>query len=379
MKTPHFHLPALKKSTWIMLALMVGMILLNLLAWCNSAFSNWYAEFCFPHLSRVFSHLYGWIPFSVGEVWIAIAILIGVGGLISYPICMIICKGKRKGISFLFGRIYGWIVTAIFVTETCCCFLLYHATPFAQRYYQARTFTGQDLLALYSELIDTANELAPQVARDADGYFVLQDDLVETAHAAMQKLGETYPQFRGSYPLPKPIHASYLMSQMNLTGIYFPFTLESNYNRDMLDINLPNTVCHEFTHLRGTIQEDEAGFLAYLACIQSDSIDFQYSGVISALEYVQNAVWMHDITGADAASDRLSEAARHDMYTFLPDGYWEEKQETIPVIVATKTVQEATTNAMDTTLKLNGVDDGTQSYSRIVTLLLYDWNSRVRD
>ena len=244
MKTPHFHLPALKKSTWIMLALMVGMILLNLLAWCNSAFSNWYAEFCFPHLSRVFSHLYGWIPFSVGEVWIAIAILIGVGGLISYPICMIICKGKRKGIGFLFGRIYGWIVTAIFVTETCCCFLLYHATPFAQRYYQARTFTGQDLLALYSELIDTANELAPQVARDADGYFVLQDDLVETAHAAMQKIGETYPQFRGSYPLPKPIHASYLMSQMNLTGIYFPFTLESNYNRDMLDINLPNTVCH---------------------------------------------------------------------------------------------------------------------------------------
>lgn len=372
------HIPRLRlrKSTWCIFALMLLMGFFNLLAWCSTAFSDWYAETCFPQISRVFAHVFGWIPFSIGEILIGIAIFLVIAGPIAYLLCMLLCKGRRKHISYLFGRIAGWILTTIFVTETCCCFILYHATPFGTRYFQQRTYTGLDLLALYNDLIDTANTLATQVARDDNGNFILQDDLTETAHAAMQKLGETYPQFRGSYPLPKKICASYLMSQMNLTGIYFPFTLEANYNGDMLDINLPDTVCHEFVHLRGRIQEDEAGFLAYLACISSDSTDFQYSGTITALEYVQNAIVTRDITGANDAIGKLCAEAKQDMFAFLPDDYWEEKEETVPVVVATETIREASNAAMDTSLKLNGVDDGTQSYSRIVTLLLAYWDTQ---
>lgn len=63
------------------------------------------------------------------------------------------------------------------------------------------------------------------------------------------------------------------------------------------------------------------------------------------------------------------------MFAFLPENYWEEKQETVPTLVATETVQSVSDTAMDTSLKLNGVDDGKQSYSRIVTLLLAYWDS----
>lgn len=365
-----------RKSTHCMIAVILLMILLNLLAWCSTSFSDWYAETVFPQLSRIFSRFCGWIPFSVGEVLIAIALFLVVALPLAFVLCMIFARGKRWKISCGFGRAVGWILTYILVTETCNCFILYHATPFGERYFQMRDYTGQELLILYSDLVETANELAPQVQRNENGSFVLQDDLYETANAAMQKLGETYSQFQGNYPQPKEIGASYIMSQMNLAGIYFPFTLEANYNGDMLDINKPNTVCHELSHLRGRIQEDEAGFLAYLACTGSDSIDFQYSGTIAALEYVQNAVVSRDITGKDAVLDTLCDEVQQDMFVFLPEDYWETKQETVPAVVATQTVRETSSAAMDTSLKLNGVDDGKQSYSRMVTLLLAYWDSQ---
>lgn len=368
--------PSMRKSTRCMIFIILFMALLNLLAWCSTPFSNWYAETFFPYLSRFFSKLCGWIPYSVGEVLIAAALFLIIALPLSYVLCMIFIRGKRWKISCCFGRIVGWILTYILVSETCNCFILYHAMPFGERYFQMRDYTGQELLILYSDLVETANELASQVQRDENGYFVLQDDLYETANAAMQKLGETYPQFQGNYPRPKEIKASYVMSQMNLTGIYFPFTLEANYNGDMLDINKPNTICHELSHLRGRIQEDEAGFLAYLACAGSDSIDFQYSGTIAALEYVQNAVVSRDITGKDAVLGNLCDKAQRDMFVFLPEDYWETKQETIPAVVATQTVQETSSAAMDASLKLNGVDDGKQSYSRMVTLLLAYWDSQ---
>lgn len=366
---------SLHKSTKCMLAIVLAMVLINLLAWCSTSFSDWYTEQLFPKISRFLSHLCGWIPFSVGEIMIAIGLVLLFLLPLSFLICMIFAKNKRWKIACGYGRTIGWIATYILVTETCNCFALYHATPFAERYYQPRNYTGQELLILYSDLVETANTLSTQVQRDANGKFVLSDDLYETAIASMQKMGETYPQFQGYYPKPKAIRASYYMSQMNLTGIYFPFTLEANYNGDMLDINQPDTVCHELSHLRGRIQEDEAGFLAYLACAGSDSIDFQYSGVVTALEYVQNAVNTRDISGKDAVTERLSDAVEQDMYTFLPDGYWESKQGIQSTLVATETVQEVSSSAMEASLKLNGVDDGTQSYSRMVTLLLNAWDA----
>lgn len=362
-------------STRCMLIIVALMIVLNVVAWCSTTFSDWYAETVFPAISRVFSQIWGHLSFSVGEIMIAIAILLVIGGLITWIILMIFKKGKRWKISCIFGRIAGWILTFVFVTETCNCFVLYHATSFGEKYFTVQTYTNEELLTLYTDLVDIANDLSTQVERDEDGNFILQDDLYTTASKAMQNLGQTYTFLQGEYPLPKPIAASYLMSQMRLTGIYFPFSLEANYNADMMDINLPDTICHEFSHLRGVMQEDEAGFISFLACIQSESIDFQYSGVISALEYVQNALISGNVADIDDALNARADGVQQDMFSFVPEDYWEEKQETVPVLIATETVQTMSDTAMDTSLKLNGVEDGKQSYSRIVNLLLAYWDS----
>lgn len=61
----------------------------------------------------------------------------------------------------------------------------------------------------------------------------------EEAAAAMEALGEQYPSLEGSYPRPKELIFSSLLSWQNLTGVYSPFTVEANYNGDITDYNIP--------------------------------------------------------------------------------------------------------------------------------------------
>lgn len=183
-----------------------------------------------------------------------------------------------------------------------------------------------------------------------------------------EKLGEKYPGLSGYYPQPKKIVFSNIMSQQNLSGIFFPFTLEANYNTDMYITNMPFTICHELAHLKGYIYEDEANFIAFMACMQSDNLFFKYSGYLNVLNYVSNDFrrnateeeWdMRTLVTEEVASDNI----------FLTSAAWEEVNKTSPF--NTETVEAVSNKLLDGNLVLNGVKDGIKSYSRVVQLLIY--------
>ena len=69
-------------------------------------------------------------------------------------------------------------------------------------------------------------------------------------------------------------------------GYYFPFSMEANYNRQMYITNMPVTMCHELSHLKGFILEDEANFIGYLACVDSEDPFFRYSAYLSVIGYL---------------------------------------------------------------------------------------------
>ena len=241
---------------------------------------------------------------------------------------------------------------------------MYQCKPFSDKYFSESVYTSDSLERVYRILAENSDRLAKEVSRDENGSFKLMGDTYEEAKTAMKNLGKIYPQFKGYYPDPKPIMCSYFMSQQYLLGIYFPFTLEANYNRDVCDINIPNTLCHELAHLKGCIQEDEAGFIAFIACINSDSTELQYSGYLNALEYVHNEISKQSIQ----TECQISELVWKDLYKFVPDGYWKENKS--KEVVSTETVSAVSDAAMDTSLKMNGVDDGIKSYDRMVNLLI---------
>lgn len=331
------------------------------------SFADFYADNIFPIISTPYAFISGLIPISLGELMVIAAILIVIIGIPTAVVCMIIKKTRRKAaeISLLSAL---WILAFIISTESLNCFTLYGCTRFSERFFTPKEHDNDELKQVYSLLIDKCNELSLQVQRDEHGKFVLTIDAVDECRKAMKKAAEQYPQLKGYYPQPKPIMFSFFMSQTGTAGMYFPFSMESTYNDDMVDENLPEVICHEYAHLKGFMQEDEANFISFIATTGSESVEVQYSGYLEALEYVHNQIYRNEIVSGYSLTDGISQEVKNDWFRFLPETYWEDNRE--KEIIPTETVDAVYDVASDTSMKLNGVEDGNASYSRMVNLLL---------
>ena len=344
------------------------MLLLNIIARLSKGFSDFYVQKIFPIFGTVMSFISGLFPFSVGEVMIVLLILLILLGVPALVIMLIAMKGRRRKIAGIASLTALWILAYICTTETMNCFIMYQCTPFSERYLTPAEHNRENLTKVYEILIEEANKLAPEMPRDEKGRFYLTCDVDSEARAAMKNIAGDYPQLSGYYPKAKPIAFSYFMSQAGLAGIYFPFSMESNYNDDMVRTNLPDTICHEYAHLKGIIQEDEANFIAITAATRSDNAEFRYSGYLSALEYVHNQMYKYSESKAEELADKLLPEVHEDWFRFLPDDYWEKNKK--KEVISTETVSTASETAMDTNIKMNGREEGTESYSLVVNLLI---------
>lgn len=353
-----------------MLSIALLTVILNIIAWNSRAFCDWYVEKVFPIWINTYSRFMSLFPFSVGEMLIIFALILLFGGIISLIVFLIIKKGKRKKILKIYGKTLSWIVVIVCLIQTLNCFILYHCTTFGDRYgIETKEHSVDDLIALGERVSKIANSYADKVHRDEEGRFILTADVNEVSKSAMRSLGEQYPQLDGYYPNPKPVLNSFFMSQQYLMGIYFPFTLEANYNQEMYESNMPETICHELAHLKGFILEDEANFIAYLACINSDNDDFAYSGSIAALKYIRNNISDY---GTDEDLNNFYENLNTNILIDWNTSwqYWQDVQEDDSALISSKVVNKVSDVASEASLQMNGVDDGMQSYGRMVDLLL---------
>lgn len=371
----------LKKNRLISvcIGIIMVMLLINLIAWKSAAFCDFYTANIFPKLVNSFARVTSLFRFSVGEIMIIGGILIVLFAPILYIILMIVKKGRRKAVTLGFTRFFLIIFAFISTVMTLNCFVLYHCTRLSDKNASAED-SPNALIAAYSTVVEELNVLSSNVSRDENGYFVLSDDLNSHAREAMLSLSNEIPQLSGYYPRLKPIRNSYFMSQQYITGVYYPFSLEANYNSDMMDINLPSVACHELAHLKGFIQEDEANFISFLACIGSESTDFRYAGYMSAYEYLRNQLWEYEdvsiLEDKGIVPIPSYEVTANDSYCFLYPEYWQDNKE--KEIIPTEIVAEIAEAANDTNLRINGVEDGIISYSRVVNLIVKYYNHEIK-
>ena len=170
---------------------------------------------------------------------------------------------------------------------------------------------------------------------------------------------EKHKELKGYYPQPKRLLLPEFLSYQSLTGIYSPFTVEANYNSDMEEYNIPFTMCHELSHLKGFMQEQEANFIAWLACSTSEMPQFQYSAALSGWLYATNLLWEYDQNAYDRLYAMLPESAKKDLKE--NDTYWEKYDGKIA---------EVSNQINDAYLKTNGQKDGVKSYDKMVDMLV---------
>lgn len=345
-------------------------IILNLLSWFSESFSTWYVDHITMIWVNTYSRLTGLVPISVGEIMLTAGIVLIIL-LVIFLILHIFLRKRRKYVSFAKGyyKTIICIFTVIVLLMTLNCQILYHAAfidPNPQK--DSRRYTIEELQILRDHIVEKCNEYSVLMDRGSDGYVVYSGDMQQTAKDSLCGISGIYPKLSGFYPDVKTMIYSPLMCQMYMAGYYFPFSLEANCNGYMYIMNFPSTYCHELSHLHGYIYEDEANFISFLACINSDDDFFRYSGYLSVLNYVYNAYWDYiEDWDAYALQPQTNELVDRDNI-FLTEDIWHKVEE--ESVLDTETVDEISDNFTDATLKVNGVSDGMASYSRVVGLLL---------
>ncbi|MCC8128012.1 MAG: DUF3810 domain-containing protein [Clostridiales bacterium] len=375
------------------LLLLITAILLEAAARHFAGYADWYARKPYRVLVGSIGRLFGLFPFSVVELFLYVLI-------IGCVVCLIV---RWREPVWIFCRVVC-VLGILAILYTCNCGINYYAEAFSS---YAGFGTGphseEKLETLCEYLVEMVNEsvgvdAAGSVyaagARDAGGdkeesasvtvseiadeseEIVVEEtsevgrmDMIYRAGnqaawkqesvLAMKKLGEQYEVLGGFYPEPKELRISWILSVQQLCGVYSPFTIEANFNGDMPDYNIPHTMCHELSHLKGFMREDEANFIGYLACVGSDNKAFRYSGYLTGWVYAGNQLAAVNWERYAELSALLCEQAQQDLRE--NNAFWDQYE---------GKVAEVSNQVNDTYLKANGREDGVKSYGRMVDLML---------
>lgn len=329
----------------------------------NPQFAEWYAANIYKHWSSAVNFVTSFIPFSLAEVLIISLCIF----LVVYVIAGILLFIKRKGSrgKTVFNFIYHLVALAgviffFFVTGTG---VNYHRYTFSQvSNLEIRQSSVSELENLCYALAKDANAQRANLQegeKKAAVFTVSLDDMEQLCKQAYDRLEGQYPTLYQGYGQSKAVFNSYFMSEANISGFFFPYTFEANVNTDIPDYLIPVTICHELTHLRGYMREDEANFIAYLACQESTEDMVKYSGTFHAFTQAGNQLYAQDREKYTDVYRTLSKKVRADLTA--NEEYWAQFQGPIA---------QAATKVNNTYLKANKQKDGVNSYGRMVDLLL---------
>lgn len=348
----------------ISLVLAAASAVLGACARMVPGFAHTYSITVYPVLVNTIGRFSSIFPFSLSEAGLYLAAVFCILNL------LFLIKKPLAALSHLF-----FLACLLLFLYTAGCGINYYRTPFS---YEAgmvmeQSSTGE-LYSLCLFLTEQINSTLTETDHSGDalkGLYPGQTEDTPLPSAAMLRelgmegvksmkgLGTAYPQLSGYYPYPKPLMNPRLLSIQQLCGIYSPFTIEANYNREMPYYNIPHTICHELSHLKGFMREDEANFIGYLACIGSDSPDFRYSGYLTGWVYAGNALAKADLEAYYGLYGRLAPEAARDLA--WNNQFWDRFD---------GKVAEASNQLNDRYLKANNQEDGVRSYGRMVDLML---------
>ncbi len=251
--------------------------------------SDFYVEHIFHFAADIYGRMTGVFPFSVGEVFITLAVLVLLTELI---LTGLFCFFKKKPKFLLFYKGYSksLLVVALLVVWLMImnCSALFRTSRMNVNGNQGKKYGIEQVRILRNFLAEKCNDLSGKVKRDEYGNVKSNGDIQAEAKVALRNLASEFPRLAGFYPNPKAMLGSYMMYQSGYDGVYFPFTMEANYNRYISDSRLPHVICHELAHLKGYIYEDEADYIAYRACVDSKNEQLKYAGYLAVLGYIEN-------------------------------------------------------------------------------------------
>lgn len=265
------------------------------------------------------------LPFSFGEF------LLFSSPVLLFALCITVYRLSRRSAKNAVRCFAAVILTAAVIW---CTFIIdfssgYRGTSLAEKMKLCeRSISSDDLYRTTEIILEELNKTAESVVFLPDGSGVMPFSLDEMS----EKLCNSYSEICDEYGFidnyktkVKPLIISEYMTYTHISGIYTFFTGEANLNTNYPDYVCVFSAAHEMAHQRGISREDEANFIAFLVCKNSDDEYIRYCAYLNMYEYLSSALYSSSPELYAKAYAELSPEVRGDLaaYSAFFDKYRE--------------------------------------------------------
>jgi amino acid transporter len=301
------------------------------------------------HFSRT---LLGEIPFSIGDI--------------IYGTTIIYCiywfyKNRKLHWKRKLWSVLNFLSVFYFLFHLLWAFN-YYRVPLFEKMNIKTEYSEADLVTFTEKLITKTNDVQLAITKNQNEKVTnpySQDSIFSMTQNGYDNLSKIYPFFQYEIPSRKKSLFSLPLTYMGFGGYLNPFTNESQVNFKLPMFGFPNVVCHEMAHQIGFASESECNFIGFLAGIKNEDLYFQYSALSNALRYCMSNIAMKNEKQFEVLKKKINSGIIANYKE--SDLFWKQ-YDTI--------IDKGFHAFYDQFLKTNQQEDGIDSYSKFVDLLI---------
>ena len=345
-----------KKVLWISALLLV--IVIKLFSLNAEIVEILYTSKFYFFFSKIIRFLFGWFPFSLGDILYLIAGCWLLWKLIKNIILLFKkqLKGKlllQKILKFMVGFIFIYLIFNIFWG------LNYNRKGIASQLELPKlSYDTSDIIMLQSILLQKVNSSKMSLIHEKY-FYPTKKYLFKRAQNCYVEAEKIYPFLQYKIPSIKSSMYGWLGNYLGFTGYYNPFTGEAQVNTTVPKFLQPYITTHEIAHQLGYAKEDEASFAGYLAAVNSKDTLFHYSAYLDLFMYANREVYYFDSVASKQSFSLLIEPVKKDIEE------WRKFS-----LAHTSFMEPAFSWMFGKYLKLNQQPKGIRSYNEVISMLI---------
>ena len=316
---------------------------------------HYYSHGIYVLISKLMHYSFGWIPFSVGDVFYTLISIYILRWLIIHR-KRIVKDTKQWLLDVLSAFSIGYFAFHMLWA------LNYYRLPLDKSLQIDSDYTTEELVNFTKQLISKANETHLLVTKNdtikVDFPFT-KTELLNLVPKGYEELSKEFPHL--SYK-PKSLKRSIYglpLTYMGFSGYLNPFTNEAQIDGLIPKYNYPTTSSHEVAHQLGYAAENEANFIGSMAAMHHDNIYFRYSGYTFALSHCLNELYVRDKTKFEELRTTINKGILKNYKE--ANEFWQQYQNPLEPVFKV---------SYNSFLKANNQAKGMESYNYVVALLV---------
>ena len=298
--------PSLRTYIVALGLLLAGLLLVTWIQQFPELVESYYSRTFYPIFSNVHKWLFGWLPFSFGDIFYG-----SFGFFILYLVIRCVATLFKKQGKLAIRQFLQLIIVLLSS-------YLYFYLSWGLNYYRVPL---QKQLALdvveidsadYFEVLDRYITKANALRAGLTNTDLLRKEAKDELEAVMKEDTSMFPMLSRTQIRAKQPISSSLASYFSVTGYLNPFTQEVQVNDIAPTVSYPFTIVHELAHQMGVGFEDECNFIAFVTLHNHKNLNYQYAAYYETVQYLLRPLFYQDEQRYKFYVDKLSHAVKQD-------------------------------------------------------------------